>query len=211
MTNQTYRIMAIDDDVSLLRTIESILLEENYTVSIAKSGKQALTLLNNGIIPDIILLDISMPDMDGYSTFKEIKTKYNNIPIIFLTGMDGMQAELDGLELGAVDFITKPFVKNILLARIKTHLHNSKSYQQATAPNDNLAVSFDDSKLEKMKNTLTEAEFKVGKLIALGYTNQEIADELAYSYSYVKKIAYRIFDKLEISKRNEIRAFFVKQ
>jgi len=61
-----------------------------------------------------------------------------------------------------------------------------------------------------MKALLTESEYKVGKMIALGYSNQEIASELNYSYSYVKKIAYRIFDKLQISKRHELRPYFTK-
>ncbi len=206
--NQPFRLMVIDDDVSLLKTLENMLMAQGYVVSLAKSGRQALNALNKGNTPDLILLDIAMPDMDGYATFKEIKA-IQNVPIIFLTSMEDMQAELAGLELGAIDYITKPFVKDILLARIKNHLHHIRKLQQEAISDAQITVKFDDAKIKEMENILTESEFKVAKMIALGYTNQEIAEELNFSYGYVKKIAYRIFDKLQISKRNEIRQFFV--
>lgn len=206
--NKDKRLMVIDDDVTLLKTVESILRLDGYTVSLAKSGIQAIKAIQKGIIPDLILLDIAMPEMDGYETYKEIK-KLQDIPIIFLTGMEDMKAELTGLELGAIDYITKPFVTDILLARIKNHLRNISAYKIA-APANSTAIKFDDTKLAKMEELLTDSEFKVAKLIAVGHTNQEIADELSYSYGYVKKIAYRIFDKLDINKRNEIRAFFME-
>lgn len=206
--NQPFRIMVIDDDVSLLKSIENILIQQGYIVSLAKSGKQAINALSKGNTPDLILLDIAMPEMDGYATFKEIHA-LQNVPIIFLTSMEDMKAELTGLELGAIDYITKPFVKDILLARIKNHLLNIRN-NSLNHVNNKTAVEFDGDKLSHMEAILTESELKVGKMIALGYTNQEIAAEYNYSYSYVKKIAYRIFDKLHISKRNEIRPFFVK-
>ena len=207
--NEPFRLMAIDDDVAILKTLENVLMTENYIVSLAKSGKQALHALSKGNTPDLILLDIAMPEMDGYETFKEIKAVQPNVPIIFLTSMEDMQAELTGLELGAIDYITKPFVTDILLARIRNHLFQARQMQQEVTSNNALSVQFDQEKLSKMEALLTESEFKVGKMIALGYTNQEIATQLNYSYSYVKKIAYRIFDKVNISKRNEIRQFFI--
>ncbi len=211
---QRSRLMIIDDDVSLLKNVEKILISEGYIVSLAKSGKQAIDTLNKGNIPDLILLDIAMPEMDGYATFKAIRDIYN-IPIIFLTSMEDMQAELTGLKLGAIDYITKPFVTDILLARIKNHLQSIHGYSPiventAIGETDKLTVQLDKAKLAQMKELLTESEYRVGTMIALGYSNQEIAEELNFSYSYVKKIAYRIFDKLQISKRHEIRPYFTK-
>lgn len=204
---QQFHIMVIDDDISLLKSIENILIKQGYIVSLAKSGRQAINALNKGSTPDLILLDIAMPEMDGYATFKEIRALLN-VPIIFLTSMEDMKAELTGLELGAIDYITKPFVKHILLARIKNHLQST--INNSPSQSSKAAVEFDVDKLSHMQNILTESELKVGKMIALGYTNQEIAAEYNYSYGYVKKIAYRIFEKLHINKRNEIRPFFVK-
>lgn len=211
---QKSRLMIIDDDTLLLKNVENILISQGYIVSLAKSGKQAIDTLNKGNIPDLILLDIAMPEMDGYETFKAIRNIYN-IPIIFLTSLEDMQAELTGLELGAIDYITKPFVTDILLARIKNHLQNIHGYSPiventAIGETDKLTVQLDKEKLAHMKTVLTESEYRVGTMIALGYSNQEIAEELNFSYSYVKKIAYRIFDKLQISKRHEIRPYFTK-
>lgn len=207
--NQQFRLMVIDDDMSLLKSLESMLIEQGYIVSLAKSGRQAINALSKGNTPDLILLDIAMPEMDGYATFKEIRA-IQNVPIIFLTNMEDMKAELTGLELGAIDYITKPFVKDILLARIKNHLQNIRSYQKKKNEEIKTAVEFDGEKLSQMETLLTESEFKVGKMIALGYTNQEIAEEYSYSYGYVKKIVYRIFEKLHVNKRHEVRPFFVK-
>lgn len=84
-------ILIIDDDLMLLKTAEEI-LSDQYNVSVAKSGIQALNLLNKNIIPDLILLDIDMPQMDGYETLEEIKkiSGCELIPIIFLTGFSEM-------------------------------------------------------------------------------------------------------------------------
>ena len=88
-------ILIIDDDLMLLKTAEEI-LSDQYNVSVAKSGIQALNLLNKNIIPDLILLDIDMPQMDGYETLEEIKkiSGCELIPIIFLTGFSEMDYEV---------------------------------------------------------------------------------------------------------------------
>lgn len=207
--NQPFRLMIIDDDTAMLRSVESIFINQGYEVSLAKSGIQAIHALSKGNTPDLVLLDIAMPEMDGYAVFKEIKNIQPNVPVIFLTSMEDMQAELTALELGAIDYITKPFVTDILVARVRNHLENARKLHKEVSQADTLNVKFNNEKLEKMSQLLTEAEFEVGKRIALGYTNQEISNELSYSYNYVKKLAYRIFDKLNISKRNELRDYFI--
>ncbi|MBQ8924341.1 MAG: response regulator [Lachnospiraceae bacterium] len=208
MSQEPYRLMIIDDDVSLLKSIEPLLIKEGYIVSLAKSGRQAISALSKGMTPDLILLDIAMPEMNGYETFNKIKA-IQNVPIIFLTSMEDINAELKGLQLGAIDYITKPFVMDILLARVKNHLASIRKMKQEEIENNKNSISFDDKKLKVLEGELTDTEFKVAKMIALGYTNQEIAEQLSYSYTYIKKLAYRIFDKLDINKRNELRQFLV--
>ena len=208
MSQEPYRLMIIDDDVSLLKSIEPLLIKEGYIVSLAKSGRQVISALSKGMTPDLILLDIAMPEMNGYETFNKIKA-IQNVPIIFLTSMEDINAELKGLQLGAIDYITKPFVMDILLARVKNHLASIRKMKQEEIENNKNSISFDDKKLKVLEGELTDTEFKVAKMIALGYTNQEIAEQLSYSYTYIKKLAYRIFDKLDINKRNELRQFLV--
>ncbi len=205
---QPYSILVVDDDTTQLKIVERLLSRENYNVSLACSGVEAINQIKNGLRPDLMLLDITMPDMDGYHTYEAIKP-IHNVPTIFLTAVEDSRAELTGLKLGAIDYITKPFELEILLARIKNHLDLLHMPQSNSQMNDNeMVFKFDEKKLNAMAELLTESELRVGKLIALGLTNQEIADRCNYSYAYIKKIAYRIFDKLQISKRNEIRHYF---
>ena len=119
-------ILIVDDDLILLKTAEEI-LSSIYTVSVAKSGKQAITLLKKGVVPDLILLDIAMPEMDGYTTLEKMKSIPNcqDIPVIFLTGFAESDYEVKGLKAGAVDYIVKPFDINVLIKRMK----ELKNYQ----------------------------------------------------------------------------------
>lgn len=191
-------ILVIDDDLTLLKTAEEI-LSEQYNVSVAKSGIQALNLLKRNIIPDLILLDIDMPHIDGYETLEEIK-KINgcdSIPVIFLTGFSEMDYEIKGLKAGAVDYIVKPFVKEILLARVERHLENHTQHKKRS-----IILS---DQAEEIKKKLTPTEWKVALAIAEGMENKEIAESLHYSYGYVKNLIARIFAKLNIEKRRELK------
>lgn len=199
-------IMVIDDDLSLLHTLENTLTKAGYTVNLANSGKDALFQIKKGLKPDMILLDLVMPDMNGIETFKAIHSIIN-APIIFITATKSNETELSCLELGAVDYITKPFINDILIARMKIHLDEQPLICEKKPK---VAATYDTEKLTNMDALLTDTEFNVGKLIAMGYSNQEIANRLNFSYSYVKKIAYRIFDKLNISKRTDVREYFMK-
>jgi signal transduction histidine kinase len=100
------------------------LLNESYQVKVANGGTRALTIAMSDTPPDLILLDIMMPNMDGYEVCEQLKLnpKTANIPVIFLTAKTEIADEQKGLELGAVDYITKPISPPILLARVKNHL-----------------------------------------------------------------------------------------
>ena len=89
---------------------------------ILKSGKQLIEYIRNNQAPDLILLDISMPDMDGFDTMKELRKlgpKGQEIPVIFLTANEDVAAEEKGLTCGAMDYIKKPFIANVLILRVK--------------------------------------------------------------------------------------------
>lgn len=192
-------ILVIDDDLILLKTAEEI-LSEQYNVSVAKSGVQALNLLKKNIIPDLILLDIDMPEIDGYETLEKIK-KINGcelIPIIFLTGFSEMDYEVKGLKAGAVDYIVKPFVKEILLARVERHLERYNQRQKRKS----IELS---ERAEEVRKKLTPTEWKIALAIAEGMENKEIAESMHYSYGYVKNLIAKIFVKLDIEKRRELQ------
>ncbi|GAB6140720.1 two-component system response regulator [Methylosoma difficile] len=119
--NQT--VLIVDDSPENI-TVLSELLQPLYEVRVATSGKKALSLVSNMLSPNLILLDVMMPDMDGYQVFEHLRNDpaTADIPVIFLTAMDSPEAVLHGLKMGAVDYISKPIVPPILLARIHNQL-----------------------------------------------------------------------------------------
>lgn len=116
-------ILVVDDTPDNLSLMSGI-LKDSYKVKVANSGERALQIADSLPAPDLILLDIMMPGIDGYQTCTRIQTHANtkHVPIIFLTAKAEVEDETYGLELGAVDYITKPISPPILLARVKTHL-----------------------------------------------------------------------------------------
>mgnify|MGYP001182694825 CR=1 FL=1 len=117
------RILIVDDTPTNLEILSEILMPE-YDISVAITGFEAVELAGQEEQPDLILLDIMMPEMDGYQVCRVLKQQEStkDIPIIFVTSMDQTENEEQGLALGAVDYITKPVNPPVVLARIKTHL-----------------------------------------------------------------------------------------
>lgn len=115
------KILVIDDTPEYIEMLSSILSE--YEVYAAKEGKKGI-LLAESVLPDLILLDINMPLMTGYEVCRRLKQmeKVRHIPVIFLTANDGSDYEEIGFNLGAVDFISKPFHASLLKARVRTHV-----------------------------------------------------------------------------------------
>ena len=122
MNNIRYTIILVDDNISNLTQGKNI-LQPFYKVYPAPSGDKLFKTLEI-IIPDLILLDIKMPDMDGYEAIRKLKAdhRYADIPVIFLTAMNDVSSEMEGFDLGAVDYITKPFSAPLLLRRIAKEL-----------------------------------------------------------------------------------------
>lgn len=116
-------ILVIDDTPSNLILMGGI-LKDDYNVKLANSGERGLAIAFGNPRPDLILLDIMMPEMDGYEVCTRLKTdsRTSNTPIIFLTAKNEMEDEKYGLELGAVDYISKPITPALVMARLKNHL-----------------------------------------------------------------------------------------
>jgi len=116
-------ILIVDDVPINLQVLTSLLSDEDYEIAAATSGEEALFLLNT-ILPDLILLDVIMPDMDGFEVCEMIKAspRTEDIPIIFLTAKTEAEYIVRGFQMGAVDYVRKPFNTPELLARVHTHL-----------------------------------------------------------------------------------------
>jgi adenylate cyclase len=117
------RILVVDDTPANVQMLSATLKEKGYQISVAVNGKQALEVLSR-IRPDLILLDVMMPELDGFETCRRIKasTAWREIPVIFLTARAEVADIVKGFEVGAVDYVAKPFNTHELLARVNTHL-----------------------------------------------------------------------------------------
>ncbi|MBW4505718.1 MAG: response regulator [Scytonematopsis contorta HA4267-MV1] len=116
-------ILIVDDNLGSTQVLLSVLEEAAFTTLVAKNGESALEKLE-AISPDIILLDVMMPGIDGFETCRRIQQNPANqgIPIIFMTALSDTEDKIKGLHLGAVDYITKPFQQEEVLAKVRTHL-----------------------------------------------------------------------------------------
>lgn len=140
MIEKQYKILIVDDEPVNLKTLGN-LLKEDYEILIAKDGEQALVHAFDEEPPDLILLDIMMPGLDGYEICRIFQTeqKTQHIPIIFVSALSEEVDEAKGLEMGAVDYITKPISNSIALARVKTQLKLKRAYEELKAANKELA------------------------------------------------------------------------
>lgn len=116
-------ILVVDDNPQNLKFLGQLLSENGYEVGMAQNGQQALNFVNKNL-PDLILLDIMMPEIDGFEVCKTLKSKLStrHIPVIFLTAKTETDDIVKGFDAGGVDYVTKPFNSAELLSRIRTHI-----------------------------------------------------------------------------------------
>jgi two-component system, sensor histidine kinase and response regulator len=123
MNNFSKKILIVDDNLKNLQVTAKILKDKGFAISLAQSGQSALTQIEQHK-PDLILLDIMMPGMDGFEVCIKLKenTETKDIPVIFLTAKTETEDIVRGFELGGADYITKPFNKDELFARVNNHI-----------------------------------------------------------------------------------------
>lgn len=132
METNKYKILIIDDEPMNIKVLSSLLPKNHYKIMALTEGKKAFDLIKKGSTPDLILLDIVMPEMDGYELCKALKKDEatKDIPVIFISSMNNIEDEEKGLSMGAVDYITKPFIPSVVLARVNTHIKLSRSLSE---------------------------------------------------------------------------------
>lgn len=190
-------ILVVDDNPKYL---SDALPMYGYDVTVAKDGLEALKVLDSkdGAF-DLILLDVMMPNMDGWDTLKAIRNnkKIKYIPVIMITAVSEEQKVVSGLKIGADDYIVKPFILPNLLARIEAVLRRCQWQKEAQSTNEktlNKNVNID---------ALTPKEKEVLALVAKGASNQEIADKLFVRDVTVKTHLNSIFKKLKVTNRTQ--------
>jgi two-component system, OmpR family, response regulator len=180
------KVLIVDDDVYLLEIMKEMLISEGYHILTAQDGKSALDIFNK-IQPDIVLLDIKLPDIDGYTICKHIK-KASNVPVIMVTSKVEASEEVEGLYVGADDYITKPFPDSILIARVKAMLRrNPNNVPSKVLKTGKVEIDFfrQTVKVDEAELDLTTTEFKIftflllneDKIISQSSIIQEISGE----------------------------------
>jgi putative two-component system response regulator len=166
MTAANNIIMLIDDDEMCLDMGMEI-LKNKYTVYPIPSGEQALQILKK-VTPDLILLDIEMPIMDGYEVIKKIKQedRTKDIPVIFLTSHNDPGNELDALSMGAIDYVTKPFSPLLLVQRIENHLHINSYKKELIQYNKTLQEMVEEKtkEIEKLEDAIHNTVSEINAL-----------------------------------------------
>jgi putative two-component system response regulator len=154
--NANFEILIVDDNPQNLKVLSEILKRESYRVRTTNSGKFALKSLNIKPV-DLILLDINMPDMNGYEVADHIKADpaLSEIPIILITALSSIEDKLKGFKSGAVDYITKPFIVEEVLARVDTHLKLKEAKHLLKRENQNLEKLVNEKVLEITSAHLT--------------------------------------------------------
>jgi len=121
--DQKFSVLIVDDNLENLRLLARFLSDEGYRVRVSSNGKHALFTVAKQL-PDLILLDIMMPEMDGYEVCRHLKgdERSKHIPILFISALDETIDKVKAFDIGGVDYITKPFQPQEVLARVKTHI-----------------------------------------------------------------------------------------
>lgn len=129
-------VLVVDDIADNLNVAANILIRQNINVLLAQSGKEALAIADK-LLPDLVLLDIMMPEMDGFEVCSRLKknNETKEIPVIFLTALGKTESIVKGFDLGAVDYVNKPFHIEELLARVQTHLSLSRMRKEKEEAN----------------------------------------------------------------------------
>lgn len=133
MPSRKTSVLVVDDDIRVLRMLQRMLELEGYRVLTASDGEVALNLLLDEETPDLVLLDIMMPDMDGYTVCRHIR-EFSQVPIIMVTAKGNDEEKIQGLNAGADDYVTKPFSASELAARVRAVLRRAKLRDELTEP-----------------------------------------------------------------------------
>ncbi len=191
--NKPGQTILIVDDTPQNLTILGELLQPYYRVRAANSGERALRAAGLQPRPDLILLDVMMPDMDGYAVMERLRADpvTRNIPVIFVTAMHGVESEEHGLELGAVDYITKPINPAIVLARVRTHLELKQARDRLSVENQWLEGEV----ARRMRENLLIQDLSVRALACLSEArDNETGLHIVRTQTYVELLARRLAD-----------------
>lgn len=201
------KLLLIDDDPNLILLVKDYLEFRGYEVATTENGREALRILGREL-PSLIICDVMMPEMDGYSFVKHVREnpRTNWIPVLFLSAKGQSQDRVKGLNTGADVYMVKPFEPDELVAQIEASLNQASrlvQYQnQETTSEPTIQVPFDVE--------LTPTEIKVVQFVARGMANREIASELNVSQRTVESHVSNMLGKTGLSNRTELARWAIE-
>lgn len=195
------KLLLIDDDPNLILLVKDYLEFRGYNVDTAENGREALEVLDQ-IVPDMIICDVMMPEMDGYALVKHIRQEptTNRIPVLFLSAKGQSQDRVKGLNEGADVYMSKPFEPEELVAQVESSLKQIKRWEQGRPKGlDGVATIHVPHNVE-----LTPTELKVVQLVAKGMANREIAAQLNVSQRTIESHVSNMLNKTSLNNRTEL-------
>jgi two-component system cell cycle response regulator CtrA len=162
------RVLLIEDDRTIAQSIELMLKSERFNVYTTDLGEEGIDL-GKLYDYDIILLDLNLPDMSGYKVLRSLRVSKVKTPILILTGLGGIEDKVRGLGFGADDYMTKPFHKDELVARIHAIVRRSKGHAESVINTGDLCVNLDAKtvKIGEVHVHLTRKEYQILELLSL--------------------------------------------
>lgn len=196
--SSTPKILIVDDNPTNLKVLSDALRDQGWTMLVATDGESAIEQVDY-VLPDLILLDVMMPGIDGFETCRQLKAnpRTQRLPIIFMTALSDTVDKVKGLELGAVDYITKPFQHEEVLARIKLHLNlfylNTRLEQRVLERTQELEGSLNQLKTAQLQLIQSEKMSVLGQLVAgIGHEINNpigcIDGNLKHAVSYIQDL-----------------------
>lgn len=198
------KILAVDDVPANLDVLSQSLEADGYNVLVATSGETALDLVTR-IEPDLILLDVMMPGIDGFETCRRLKANDNTreIPVIFLTARSELEGVLEGFQAGGIDYISKPFQKEEVLIRIRTHLERTRMAKELAELNANLEQKVEERTLQlQQKVRELEGKDRIAQHLLTFHTLEEtlaLVLEVIADVLDVGKAAVHLFKEEKLS------------
>ncbi|PGH58412.1 two-component system response regulator [Azospirillum palustre] len=184
------RILIVDDEPINLKVMAD-LLRDSYGLIVAKDGPQALARLAGDPLPDLILLDVMMPGMDGVEVCRRLKgdARTRGVPVIFITAMGQVHDETRGFEVGAVDYITKPISPPVMLARVRTHIALREAQRALADQNRQL----EDRVAERTRDLLRAQDATIRAMASLAETrDNETGNHIRRTQNYVLALALHL-------------------
>jgi len=198
------RILIVEDTIDIAQALQYHLERRGYETFLATNAAQALALANTHS-PDLVVLDLGLPDRDGYSVLEQLRQKDDDTPVLILSARNEEADKVKGFRLGADDYVTKPFGAMELMERVTVLLrrHARRAGDPAAG-----AASGNDLSDEALRTRfgLTARQVVVARLLAEGLSNAEIARKLVVSEHTARNHTYHVLTKLGTSKRARVGA-----